>query len=219
MMNCQEFQGVAQALARDESLDVATVEGALTHADSCEKCDALLEEAELLTSELRALAARSAADIAPVRVEATLLAAFQQRWEPDPGPSHLLRRLAGIAGVAAAIILGLLLIGRPKVLLHPREAARLTQPGRANSPAEAASAQPAAQAGASDDEGADSFVPLSGTFDPTSLSDDAIVRVSLSGDELESLGVPVGDSGDQQVVADLIIANDGTPQAIRLVGW
>ena len=35
MMNCEEFQDVAQALARDESLDVAIVEGALTHADSC----------------------------------------------------------------------------------------------------------------------------------------------------------------------------------------
>lgn len=219
MMNCQEFQDVAQALARDESLDVATAGDALTHADSCEQCDALLEEAELLTSELRALAARSASDAAPVRVEATLLAAFQQRREPAPGPSHLLRRLAGIAGVAAAIILGLLVIGRTKVLLHHREAARLAQPGRANSQAETASAQPPAQAGVSDDEEADSFVPLSGTFDPTTLSDDAIVRVSLSGDELESLGVPVGDSGDQQVVADLIIANDGTPQAIRVVGW
>ena len=179
----------------------------------------MLEEAELLTSELRALAARSVADVAPVRVEATLLAAFQQRCEPAPGPSPLLRWSAGIAGVAAAIVLGLFLIGRPNVLLRHRKAARLAQPGRANSQAEAASAQPPAQTGASDDEGADAFVPLSGTFDPTTLSDDAIVRVSLSGDELESLGVPVGDSGDQQVVADLIIANDGTPQAIRVVGW
>ena len=65
----------------------------------------------------------------------------------------------------------------------------------------------------------DSFVPLSGTYDLASLSDDPIVRVVLSDIDLENLGLPVGQSNDEQVVADLIIANDGTPQAIRVVSW
>src|ERR1700733_10119932 len=83
MMNCEEFERIAQALARDEGLDVATLESAFTHADSCESCDALLEQAESLTSDLRALAALHASEGAPARVESKLLLAFRQRREPD----------------------------------------------------------------------------------------------------------------------------------------
>ena len=220
-MNCKEFQALAQGLARDERSDVATMEDALTHADSCESCDALLEEAESLTCDLRALAARDAEEAAPVRVETALLQAFRQHREPATSTSQLRRWLAAVAGIAAAIILVTVLAGRPKALLHPSGVAtakQLGQPG-GSSGASAAPQKASLTAASEDEEGANSFVPLSGTFDLASLSEDAIVRVVLSGEDLESLGLPVGDSGDEQVVADLIIANDGTPQAIRVVSW
>ena len=224
MMNCEEFERMAQALARDEGLDVATMESALTHADSCESCDALLEEAESLTSDLRALAAHHSAEAAPARVETALLLAFRQQREPDLGGLQRWRWSAGIAGVAAAIVLVLALTGRPKVLWHPAAVAtvsRSEQAGRSSGTSGSSSApqQASPTAAVDDEEGADSFVPLSGTFDLASLNEDPIVRVVLSGEDLESLGLPVGDSGDEQVVADLIIANDGTPQAIRVVSW
>jgi hypothetical protein len=225
MMNCEKFHGLAQALARDEGLEVSTLEDALRHADSCESCDALLEEAELLSSDLRALAARHAADAAPVRVEKALLLAFRKRQDPGANASRLRRWSAAIAGVAAAIVLVTVLAGRPKPLSHPSGGATAKQLGlpdgssglRAGAPTAPQQAQQTASL--DNEESADSFVPLSGTYDLASLNEDAIVRVVLSGEDLESLGLPVGDSGDEQVVADLIVANDGTPQAIRVVSW
>jgi hypothetical protein len=226
MMNCEEFERITQALARDEGLDAAIMEGALSHADCCESCDALLEEAELLTSDLRALAARHADEVAPARVEAALLQAFRQQRQPAASASNLRWRRwsAGMAGVAAAIVLVLALTGRPTAVWHRAGITTVSQPdqpGRAPvMPATSSAPQQASETAAvEDEEGADSFVPLSGTFDLASLNEDPIVRVVLSGEDLESLGLPVGDSGDEQVVADLIIANDGTPQAIRVVSW
>jgi hypothetical protein len=223
MMNCEEFERIAQALARDEGLDVATLESAFTHADSCESCDALLEEAESLTSDLRALAALHASEGAPARVESKLLLAFRQRREPDFNGLERWRWSAALA-VAAAIVLVLAVTGRPQALWHPGgvgTASQSRQSGRTPGTLAAVSTpQQASQtAAAVDEEGADSFVPLSGTFDLDSLNEDPIVRVVLTGEDLESLGLPVGDSGDEQVLADLIIANDGTPQAIRVVSW
>jgi CO dehydrogenase/acetyl-CoA synthase alpha subunit len=41
----------------------------------------------------------------------------------------------------------------------------------------------------------------------------------LSRPALASLGVPVITGSDGQMVADMVISNDGTPQAIRVVDW
>ena len=63
------------------------------------------------------------------------------------------------------------------------------------------------------------FVPLSETFDPSSLADASVVRVVLSRSALDSFGLHLGQAEDAQVVADLIVTNDGTPQAIHVVSW
>jgi hypothetical protein len=223
-MNCEEFRQLAPAMARDEELDLATMEAALSHADSCELCDALLNECETLTSQLRALAAHYADESAPARVESRLLAAVQQRGEPEFRTSRsrwpLRRRAAALIGVAAALVLAFALSGRPKTLWHAAVVAFAPAGQRQSAPGtslEPALSSPEAISGS--EESADSFVPLSGAYDLASLNDDPIVRVVLSDDDLESLGLPVGAGGDEQVVADLIVANDGTPQAIRVVSW
>src|SRR5579862_2829240 len=224
MMNCEEFERIAQALARDEGLDVASMEDALTHADACESCDALLQEAESLTSDLRALAAHHSAEAAPVRVETALLRALQQQREPDLGGLQRWRWSASIAGMAAAIVLVLAITDRPKILWRSVAVVTASRSEQAVRSSEAPQSSTGSQqvtptAAVGGEEGSDSFVPLSGTFDLASLNEYPIVRVVLSSQDLQSLGLPVGDSDDEQVVADLIIANDGTPQAIRMVSW
>jgi hypothetical protein len=239
-MNCEEFRQLAQAIARDEALDVATLDSAFSHADGCEFCDSLLEESEALTSELRSLAAYYAAEETPRHVESGLAAVVRQQREPNAGSSHgwrwlpeaalgvavgsalaLRRRSTAVAGFVAAALLVLALSGQPAALWHPTWVASLTRSGSTSITADASpTVLSASQTTAPDTEdNTDSFVPLSGAYDLASLNDDPIVRVVLSDDDLESLGLPVGDSGDEQVVADLIIANDGTPQAIRVVSW
>ena len=44
-MNCAEFRNVIQDLAREETSGDASLISALTHAESCRACDALLREA------------------------------------------------------------------------------------------------------------------------------------------------------------------------------
>jgi hypothetical protein len=238
-MNCEEFRNLVQPIARDEALDTAVLESALGHADSCGSCDDLLEEAEALTSDLQALAAHYGSEGAPPRVQAQLAAAVEQRREPESLRSRsswvsaaaigvaaeivlACRRQSGaILGAAAAAVLVLAISGRPAGLWHPSWVASVGHSGEMRAGSEP-SIRPQLNAQTTDVDAnlsADSFVPLSGTYDLASLSDDPIVRVVLSDNDLETLGLPVGTNGNEQIVADLIIAHDGTPQAIRVVSW
>jgi hypothetical protein len=65
---------------------------------------------------------------------------------------------------------------------------------------------------------ADRFVALP-TFDPAIPIDHSeIVRVDLPGRALRLVGFPVSEEfADRRVVADVVLAQDGTPYALRLV--
>jgi len=70
-----------------------------------------------------------------------------------------------------------------------------------------------------EDTTAGAFVPLTRTFDPTSLDGGAVVRVVLSPTAAQEFGLSASHTDDkQQVLADMVVTSDGTPQAIRLVG-
>jgi hypothetical protein len=73
--------------------------------------------------------------------------------------------------------------------------------------------------GETEEQAQAAFIPLAAGFDPSWLEGGAIVRVVLSRPALESLGVPAGAAGNGQMVADMIVSNDGTPEAIRVVDW
>jgi len=62
------------------------------------------------------------------------------------------------------------------------------------------------------------FVAL-GVFDSTMTSGDLkVVRLELSGADLRLVGAPVAeDLADQRMLADIVVASDGTPYAVRLV--
>ncbi|HKN60813.1 MAG TPA: hypothetical protein VJW93_06530, partial [Candidatus Acidoferrales bacterium] len=62
------------------------------------------------------------------------------------------------------------------------------------------------------------FVSLPYADDATSLEGGAVVRVVMPRSALASLGLPVsGAVGTDAIPAELIVSEDGTPQAIRLV--
>jgi hypothetical protein len=67
-------------------------------------------------------------------------------------------------------------------------------------------------------EYATAYVPLPYADDPSALEGGAVVRVTLARSALEAYGLPVDglEAGDR-VTADMIVSEDGTPQAIRLV--
>ena len=220
MMNCEQFRELLPDLARDvtaggrdELLDAGAVKEALEHADACGSCDELLEEAESVTSALRAMAAAGSERQAPARVEKNLLRVLEVRRSLAMHSSYQRRfTLAGAAGVAAIALLGITLVwraGTPAVV--------------PTAPALSASATSADQSGwlsgfGDEEKTTNSFVPLSQTFDPASVDDDTVVRVVLSRAALDKFGLHMESGGSDQVVADLIVTNDGTPQAIRVVG-
>ena len=77
---------------------------------------------------------------------------------------------------------------------------------------------PSAAGDAEPTEYATAFVPLPYADDPAALEGGSVVRVTLARSVLESYGLPAeGLGAGDRVTADMIVSEDGTPQAIRLV--
>jgi cytoskeletal protein RodZ len=189
-------------------------------------------EAEALNFDLRRLAETTAEMQAPPRVEAALLQEFRRTTSVDRRRKFQ-RDLAALA--IAALILLALGIGfyRHQVKLNGSGAAQTTaqnstQPAPPSSTTPATgensnvnSAQPSAQPSSTDSdesEYATSFVPLPYADDPSETQGGAVVRVDLPRASLVSMGIPVaGLNAGGHVVADLMLSEDGTPQAIRLI--
>lgn len=109
-MNCQDFEKLALALARNRLLDAATREPGLAHAEVCECCAARLAEERALLAGVRAVVAEIAEEEAPARVETALLAAFRQQVAASPAVIPMLGRIRHwpgwkLAAVAAGILL------------------------------------------------------------------------------------------------------------------
>lgn len=220
-MNCAEFRTLIHDLAREDAADAA-VAGALEHAESCRACDALLRAAERVTAGLCSLSAQHTFDAAPPRVEAALLHAFRQQHTPAPR----LRRVGGwlavsTVGLAAAALLAIFLTGYRPGSTPESPRAPATTPRETNRPAISPRATWADYAveGETEEEAAAAYIPLAADFDPSWLEGGAIVRVLLSQPALASLGVPVITGSDGQMLADMVVGYDGTPQAIRVVDW
>jgi hypothetical protein len=77
--------------------------------------------------------------------------------------------------------------------------------------------QPSARAAASG-AGQNGFLPL-GTYDPAMVPGELeVVRLELTGADLRLVGAPVAeDLADRRMLADIVVASDGTPYAVRLV--
>ena len=76
-MNCQDFEKLALALARNSLLDATARDQGLVHTEVCNRCAALLADERALLARVRAVAADMAGEEPPARVDALLLAAFR----------------------------------------------------------------------------------------------------------------------------------------------
>jgi hypothetical protein len=212
-MDCSQFREVLHDLDRPETDGLALREPALAHAETCDRCAYLITESEALDSSLRSLAKRSANLQAPPRVESSVLAEFR-RQKAALTRRKMRLRIAALATAAAVLLtLGL--------SLHYREKLNVRTPSAnapvANSVADQEITEVADNQSA-DLENATDFVPLPSATDPETLEGGAVVRVLLSRTALASLGLPVVNMGAaEQVPADIVLSEDGAPQAIRLV--
>jgi hypothetical protein len=228
-MKCEEFEAIGLDAERDASLSEVERVSAREHAGTCSRCAALQDSWRAAGIELRAFADETALAQAPARVEMRLRQEFRTRHVTLKG-----RRAAVVAAwalAAAAVLVGA--VG----WRNWRDGGRADSASRSNSSASVANGSaksanayretPAQSAAALQPDSADSEILLADselsdfTLLPgalmTDTADAAILRVRLQRGSLSSLGLPVNEErAGEWIQVDLLVGNDGLPQAVRL---
>ena len=223
-MTCDEFEAIGLDAERDPSLTNAQRAAAAAHAASCSRCAALRNSWEATRLELRSLAQATALDT-PARVEMRLRQQFRTQYHTPK-----VRRTAIAAAwalAAAAVLVGAVSwvkwrSNRGDVALSPSRPSPVANNTSANSGAEPSTQQsPKRNAGTdlqslvADNELSD-FTLLPGVL-PADTDDAAILRVRMQRGALGTLGLPVNeDRAGEWIQVDLLVGNDGLPQAVRL---
>jgi hypothetical protein len=234
-MKCEEFEAVGLDAERDGSLSELERVAAREHAATCSRCAALQDSWQAARAELHAFADATAEAETPARVEMRLRQEFRMQHRVLKT-----RRTAVIAAwsLAAAALLIAAASWRNWRLSRQDNAAGHVQMSQAagNLPSgnEAAGAKgetpllgksgtqhsnaaenPGAETLVTDNEMND-FTLLPGVLQPD-VDDAAIVRVRMQRGALGALGLPVNeDRAGEWIQVDLLVANDGLPQAVRL---
>jgi hypothetical protein len=231
-MDCVQFGELLPDIDRPGTRGSELCEEALAHAESCAPCAAMMMEAESLNYGLRRLSETTIGAEAPARVGVALLNEFR-RAKSAHTHRNFQRDLAALA-IAALVLLAVGLgiyrhqvkRGTAEQLSPAAQSTNATAPDVATAAttqqiSTETSAQPATAesvSDSSDNEYATAFVPLPYADDPSETQGGAVVRVNLPRASLVSMGVPVaGLNPGGHVIADLMLSEDGTPQAIRLV--
>jgi hypothetical protein len=219
-MDCSRFEEALDDLDRPGTPGLVLREAALAHAEGCSHCAQVMTDAEALDFSLRSLAVRDTDLQSPPRVEAVLLqelrrqkaavAARKGRW-----------RMAVLAAAIVLLALGLsvrhgALTGAGEKISAGTGAANysVSTPGTGRN----SSLVEIAENVSSDSQGTE-FISLPYATDPATLEGGTVVRVELSRSVLASMGMPVADaSATDRIPADIMLSEDGAPQAIRLVG-
>ena len=225
-MDCVEFQEVLHEVDRPGNEGEALCERALAHAEGCSECATLLIEVESLDFSLRQAATESAELLAPARLETLLLQEF--RREKAATASRGVRWQLAAFAIAAAVLLALGLSFRRQNLVTPAgvNSAQSSTQSAGQASDNSAATKTSAVAPDSNPQSAvvdvseytTAYMPLPYAYDPSELEGGAVVRVVLPRAALVSYGLPVEGMGVRdQVTADMLVSQDGTPQAIRLV--
>jgi len=217
-MNCSEFKEVLHDLDRPGTEGFLARDVAFLHAESCDRCTQLLTHSESLDFALRTLAQRDARQAIAPGIEQRLLEEFRQRTAATP--HRAVRWQIAALGTAAAflLVLGLALHSWTARDRSGRNEAEAVTSNRLSQSSSTAAEDAAEENQTGDFEAATAFVSLPYADDSMVSEGGTVVRVVLSRAALASLGLPVTDVGaPDRIPADIIVSEDGAPQAIRLV--
>lgn len=209
-MNCEEFEEIGLD-AGTNRITAAEQAAAAEHAAKCAKCAALADSWESVRAELVVLADTTRKAETPARVQMRVL----QELRGQKRPHEIYRRTGMIAswGLAAAG----LIVGVIGWLNWHKERVTARVGETSNGPVlTAANVTPAEPVALVSDEDTGAFTPLPGAL-PISAESDSIYEVRMQRASLSALGLPVsGESAADWLNVDLLVADDGTPQGIRL---
>lgn len=88
-MNCQDFEGIILALARQPLLDAAIYKQGLAHTEDCARCAARLAEERSLRAGIQAVVTEMAQAEAPAHIEVALLTAFREQAAATTAPAFI----------------------------------------------------------------------------------------------------------------------------------
>jgi hypothetical protein len=205
-MNCEQVETIVLDLDREAAADSLERAAAVAHLSHCPRCAALQESWQAAREELRALGAETLGARAPARVEMRLRQEFRTRHRT------MVARRAGVAGAwalaAAAILIGAIsswnwhqarLLGAAKTKIASQNARMKGE---------------AAGLSSGDDLGDFTLVPGIVADD---VEEAAILRVRMPRSSLGALGLPVNEErAGEWIQVDLLVGNDGLPEAVRL---
>jgi len=232
-MNCRECEPLlVEAVREAASRSLGTAEGkreprwelvaALEHAATCPSCAERLAEERALTAELGKLAAVESGRVPSVGAEATLMAAYRTERGREVRTRRWIFAVSGAMAASLFVLLGVavLLSSESTALVSSmtsKFAPLAAHPGA--SARTASSEAPSAAAGeAAQEEEVTEFVAFYPGADVSALDSGALVRVRVPSSSLGSFGLPVTLGNDEEwVSADLLVDEDGVPQAIRFV--
>ena len=233
-MKCEEFDAIGLDAERDASLSELERAAAREHASACSRCAALEDSWQAARVELHAFADSTAAAETPARVEMRL----RQEFRTQHGTMKT-RRVAVIAAwalAAAAVLAGAVSWSNWRTSQQEEAARHLAAPqNSALAPAQSGGATPSnanfendvngAQPGSANSDSSGTLVAdnemgnftlLPGAL-PAEADDASIFRVRMQRGALGALGLPVNEErAGEWIQVDLLVGDDGLPQAVRL---
>jgi hypothetical protein len=227
-MNCDEFEFVGLDFEREGSLNEESRERAMQHTRVCAKCAGLQSSWSVARMELRALGAASCDVAAPRRVEMRVLQQFRLKHQSRRDRRTIKTAMWMLA--AAAVIVFTIGVWN----LHQWHLRSLARTVPQNSSYGTDTAKPSNSAGGAESVAAmespseilsasnltgddpDEFTQLPGATLYGS-EDGAVVRLGMQRASLAAFGLPVNEerAGDW-IQVDVLVAGDGSPQAVRL---
>lgn len=211
-MNCIEFEEIGLDAERNASLTEAQRVAAAGHAASCPRCGALRDSWEATRLELRSLAQATAPLDAPPRVEMRLRQQFRTQYHTPKARRTAVMAAWGLA--AAAVLVGAASWVKWHNSQHNGVARKPNTPAM-NPGSSGSNATEGGQTLVADNELRD-FTLLPGVL-PAETDGSAILSVRMQRGTLGTLGLPVNeDRAGEWIQVDLLVGNDGLPQAVRL---
>ena len=231
-MNCEQFETVGLDIDRESANGISAIEhaAAIDHVNTCARCAALQESWRDAQIELRALREATSEGGTPLRVEMRLRQEFFARSRAQKARRFAVAS-AWVLASAAMLLIGMnwwnwhlanesnSVLGvttQAKTGTNASESSNSAAPNPAVTPIDNFPTEPANESTLVAANDAEDFTLLPGSM-AQEIGDGSVVRVRMQRGALGDLGLPVNEQrANEWIQVDLLVGQDGQPQAVRL---